>query len=288
MATYNRVFPSGIEAGGGTPPFDHRLHSRMDVIQSLEQRLNDVKCVAGSQSKEKLESYLDSLGRLETETQSLIDAAPNTGGIDVSVEYPDGWDITTKPSGQTPYWHKPENFATMAKIQIDTTVAALALDQTRVSLMQFSASGDSKGISGNHYQSCGIPGLEGNTQDHHLGHDPNPVRRRDQARIFRWYYGQLAYLVERLKSIPDSGGTLFDSTLIVCCSEFSMYNHRSNDMPYILLGNPGGAFKMGQYINASSTGKRNHAEFFHAVANGLGNNLSKFGTSTTPYDGILV
>ncbi len=85
--------------------------------------------------------------------------------------------------------------------------------------------------------------------DHEMGHADSDEERRNQARIFRWYYGQLAYMIERLKSIPEDGGTLFDNTLIVCCSEWGMYNHRSNDVPYVLIGNPGGAFKnKGQYF----------------------------------------
>jgi len=289
VTTYNRAFPNGIQTGvpGGVAEFDHRLHSRLEVINSLESRLKDVRCIGGSLSADKLESYLDSLTRLETETQSIIDTAPPEALIDVGVDIPNGWDNTIKPSGQTPYWHDPSNFARMVKIQIDTTVAALALDQSRVSLLQFSATGTSAGISGKHYESCGIAGLEGATQDHHLGHDPNSIRRRDQARVFRWYYSQLSYLVDRLKSIPEGSGSLFDNTLIVCCSEFSMFNHRSNDMPYMLLGNPGGAFKMGQFINASSNGKRNHAEFFLGVTQGLGLDLNSFGNTSSAYQGIL-
>ena len=37
------------------------------------------------------------------------------------------------------------------------------------------------------------------------------------------------------RQLFTSDGTLFDNTLIVCCSEWGMYNHRTNDIPYYLL-----------------------------------------------------
>ncbi|MEM9461205.1 MAG: hypothetical protein AAGF11_43985 [Myxococcota bacterium] len=136
----------------------------------------------------------------------------------------------------------------------------------------------------------GLPDLEsGDVNDHRLGHDPDGDRRRNQARIFRWYYDQLAYMIDRLKSIPESdGSTLFDNTLIVTCSEFGSYNHRENDIPYILIGNPNNAFNKGVYLDARSNGNfRSHADLLLAIAQGLGAPLSSFGTSSSPYTGVL-
>src|SRR5690606_27772787 len=208
ITTYNQVFPNGINTDpSGTPPEkDHRLHARLRALGATKERLQAVKCLGGAEAQARIEAYLTSIERIENETKSLVnlDGAPPIVA-DVSVAIPNGW---TDTNSGNKYWKNPVNFGPLAKIQIDTTVAALALNRTRVSLMQFSASGDSKGIAGTHYSTLGIPGLEGGTQDHHLGHDPDPVRRRDQARVFQWYYGQLKYLIERLQSVPDGDGTL--------------------------------------------------------------------------------
>ena len=86
----------------------------------------------------------------------------------------------------------------------------------------------------------------------------------------------------------DWDGTLFDSTLVFCCTEFGSYNHRTNDLPYVLIGNPGGAFKQGQYMDANNGGFRNHADLLLAIARGMGMNLSSFANSSNPYNAILV
>jgi hypothetical protein len=284
VTVYNQIFPKGIDSMGsiGTP--DYALHSRKAVLESVAAHLNAVKCAGGVESQMKLEAYLESFETIEKQTQALIDATPPSG-TGVSVAIPDGW---TSINSNNKYWHDPKNFAKMVKISIDTTVAALALDRTRVSLMQFSASGNSRGASGEHYKSLNISGIEGGTQDHFLGHEPDAMRRRDQARVFRWYYSQLAYMIERLKAIPDGNGSLFDSTLIVCCSEFGMYNHRDNDIPLILAGNPGGVFRKGVYIDAHNGNHRNLADFYLGICRAMGMNINNFGTSSTPYTGFLV
>ncbi|MBX2798293.1 MAG: DUF1552 domain-containing protein [Myxococcales bacterium] len=286
VTTFNQVFPDGIGEGVPQGP-NHRLLSRLRVMGAVRARLDDAHCRGGVAARERLESYLESIERIESETDSLIDLADSEVEIDVNVDMPPDW---ATPTQDDKYWRVPENFPALARIQIDTTVAALALDRTRVSLMQFSGTSTNNGLPGDHYKHLGLTDLEpGDVNDHYLGHEPDETRRRNQARIFRWYYGQLAYLIERLKSIPDSsGGTLFDSTLIVACSEFGSYNHRHNDVPYLLVGNPGGVFRKGVYLDALADGRqRSHADLLLTIARAVGMDLDGFGTSTTTYDELL-
>lgn len=283
VTTFNQVFPSGLDGDLSAGP-DKRLISRFEGLGKVRRRLERVRCEAGSAAQHRMAAYLASIEQVEQQTEALIESGDITA--DVTVDIPPGW---TEISDENRYWRDPMNFGTLAKIQIDTTVAALATNRTRVSLLQFSATGNSNGISGTHYRNVGIQGLENDdVVDHHLGHGSEPVRRRNQARIFRWYYTQLAYLIERLKAIPDvDGNTLFDNTLIVTTSDFGMYDHRRNDLPYMLIGNPTGQFRTGQYIDAYQGGFRSHADFLLGVAHGLGVELEAFGTSTTPYTAML-
>ena len=207
VTTFNQVFPSGLDGNISNGP-DHRLVSRLAVLGSVRSRLEAVRCKGGAAAQERVETYFSSIEQVEQETQGLIDTGDIS--VDVTVDIPEDW---TQIDDNNKYWHNPANFPTMAKIQIDTTVAALATDRTRVSLMQFSASGTDNGISGDHYKFIGLSDLEnGDVNDHYLGHDPNATRRRNQARIFRWYYQQLAYLIDRLKSIRKRTGPRCSTT----------------------------------------------------------------------------
>ena len=286
VTTYNQVFPNGVDGGVPSGP-DHRLQSRLAVMGAVRSRLNAVRCLGGTDAQTRMESYLASIERIENETQILIDQGNEVPAVQLPLTVPPDW-VNIRNNNK--YWHNPRNFGPLMKIQLDTTVAALALNRTRVSFMQFSATGDSKGIDGSHYQHVGIQGLEaGGVNDHNMGHNHDGARRRNQARIFRWYYSQLAYLIDELKRIPDGQGqTLFDSTLIVCASEWSMYNHRTVDMPYIVVGSPGGAFQTGQYFDARQNGRhRHHADFFLTIARGLGVNMNRFGASSGVFNPLL-
>ncbi len=283
VTTFNQLFPGGLDGDLDAGP-DHRLLSRFRVLGSVRNRIDAVRCRGGAAAQRRMEAYLQSIEQVEEQTEGLIGSGGLTG--DISVDIPPDWiDI----SDDNKYWHDPKNFAALAKIQIDTTVAALATDRTRCSLMQFSATGTTQGLPGNHYEHIGIGDLEnGNVADHKLGHDGGDTARRNQARIFRWYYAQLAYLIDRLKAVPDvDGRTLFDNTLIVCASEWGSYNHRKNDVPYVLVGNPTGAFQTGWYFDAHDGGFRNHADLFLAIMLGVGLEVDRFGTSTNPYTDLF-
>jgi hypothetical protein len=296
VTTYNQVFPTGIPTPDGSsaePVVNHSLGSKLALLGSVKQRLDQIRCQGGALAQERMEAYLTSVETIESQTQALIEAdqgAPPPSTVDLSFDLPDRWGDTNNGNR---YWEKSENFGTLCQIQIDTAIAALALDRTRSAFLQFSSSGNDLGVrsgryDGNHYRTV-VSGLEGNNDlhDHEMGHDQNAEESRNQARVFRWYYEQLAYMVGRLKSIPDGSGTLFDSTLIVACSEFSCYNHRRNDLPFMLLGNPGGAFNKGVYLDANNGGHRNHSDFWLGVCQGMGMGLNSFADSSNPYTDIL-
>ena len=288
VTTYNQLFPDGVGMVSSGP--NHRVRSRLAVMGGVRSALNDLRCRGGQVAQERAEAYLASIEGIEAETERLIQNRGPSAPVNLPLSIPAGWENT---GASNRYWRDPANFGTLVKIQIDTTVAALALDRTRVSLMQFSASGNSGNGGKDHYRRVGISDLEsaGSTQDHEMTHgDANQgPERRNQARIFRWYYAQMAYLIDQLQSIPDeNGGTLFDSTLIITGTEWSARNHREDDMPYLIAGNPSGAFRMGQYLDARrGNSMRRHADFYLTVAQGLGVNLTHFGESDGVYGDLL-
>ncbi|WP_158224663.1 DUF1552 domain-containing protein [Agaribacterium haliotis] len=292
MDVYNQIFPNGIDSSGvvSGPKFTDQK-ARLAILNSAAAELETVRCMGGDEARQKMEKILASFEKLEQDTQAIVDAdeKDNSGGqqVDVSFDIPNGWTNTAgSRNDSSKYWNRSENFGKLVDIAIDTTIAAFALDRTRVSMLQFSASGTDKGPAQNdHYKKVGISDLEGgDVNDHNLGHKPDANLRRNQARIFRWYYGRMAYLIDRLKEIPDGNGSLFDSTLIVTASEFSMYNHRNVDMPYLIAGGLGGVHQTGRYLDVRQNGNFRHsADYFLGIARMLGTNLNRFGESTTPY-----
>lgn len=295
MEVYQDIFgDAGIpDSNGGTGevPYGNR-QSSLEIMKSMEARLEQVKCVGGEEARKKYEVLLASYQELHAQTSALLaseEASASGGGPNVQFDIPNGWDNLDNPPGK--YWDKAENFEKLMDISINTAVAALALDKTRVSMLQFSGSGTDVGPAPkDHYKRLNLPGFEGGqAHDHQFGHGNESNKRRNQARIFRWYYSKFAQLIQKLKDTPDvDGSSLFDSTLIVTATEFSMHDHRYNDMPYMIAGGLGGTMKTGQYIDARNGNNfRHNAEFFHGVANALGVNLPRFGASSSPYTGMM-
>lgn len=297
MDTFMQLFTDGqVPTGGGGPaPEYSKNKGRADFLSAAAAQLETVKCIGGDEARKKMEILLTSYEDLERETRSLIDSQGGSNSVDVGFDIPQGWTNTSgSRNDRSKYWNQPQNFGKMVDIAIDTTIAALALDRTRCSLMQFSASGTQVGpASGDHYLNLNIPGLEGrrSRHDHGMGHasgDNKADIRRDHARIQRWYSGRLAYLVRRLKEIPDGSGSLFDSTLIIATSEFGTYDHRRENIPHMSIGNLGGTMTTGRHYNAGGNNNlRNQADLFLGYAHALGINLNRFGGSRNAYKPFL-
>ena len=69
-----------------------------------------------------------------------------------------------------------------------------------------------------------------------------PVSRYDQIRLFKRYQmAQLNYLLDKLASYPEAGGTVLDNTVIFANSELAdPVVHSHENMPVLICGKAGG------------------------------------------------
>jgi hypothetical protein len=91
------------------------------------------------------------------------------------------------------------------------------------------------------------------TRGHHdiSHHNGDATSIAQLIAINTWTFQQIAYLLTKMKSIPDGAGDvnlLTNSTVFISSdiSDGNMHNH--NDMPIILAGHGGGALKPGTHI----------------------------------------
>jgi hypothetical protein len=187
----------------------------------------------------------------------------------------------------------------------DLAVTALALDYSPAVTIQWGASGQNK-IEGGRltdYRYDFLPDFEyGGAGDHGLAHPEDgafmeaghritkEVATRDRMRIYRWFAGQLAALLDRLASIPDGTGTLLDTTTVLCVSEFGGPNanstaaqHSPRNLPYVVIAGSQTPFRTGQYLTVDRT----HGDFLLTLARGFGSTESSMGVGTSIIDGIL-
>jgi hypothetical protein len=74
--------------------------------------------------------------------------------------------------------------------------------------------------------------------------------KQDKVRqINQFHTTQLAYLLEKLKSIPEGDGTLLDNSMVVYgggISDGDRHNH--DDLPILVAGKGGGRIHSGRHI----------------------------------------
>ena len=116
---------------------------------------------------------------------------------------------------------------------------------------------------------------------HQISHHQNiPANIADLVTICTWEVSQLAYLIQRLKDVSDDNGSLLDQTLVYFSSELADPNiHMHYNLPVVLAGRCGGAFKPGQHILFPQEVPMGN--LFLTIMAALGLNLSQFGMDGT-------
>ncbi len=207
---FDRIF--GIK----DPEWVDRKKSVLDTVQESSSRLKDD---LGRQDQARLEDYLASIRDLERAIGSL---PPEYA----AVEEPE-------ISGDMKDWPR------IAKIQSDLLVHAFASGQTRVASYMLT-----KCQSLTRMPWLGYTTLRHHDYTHNKAQTPSSQRvMRD---ICRWHVQEFAYLLGRLKSIPEGDGTLLDNTCLLYLHEHAEANaHKNNGMIAIAAG----------HVNGMSTGR---------------------------------
>jgi hypothetical protein len=283
----------GGAVGTVQPDAAARRQSRLAVLGSVRSRVEALRCASGTPAAQRLEAYIEEaarLARLEGEMRPAPSAGPLVDPSDPA--------LTTAQRSIT-------SLPQIAPFVRDLAVTALALDYAPAVTIQWGASGENKIQNGRltDYRYDFLPGLEyPGAGDHGLAHPEDgafqeaghritaAVSTRDRTRIQRWFFGQLSLLLDRLKSIPDGTGTLFDTTTVLCVSEYGGPNanstaaqHSLRDLPYLLIAGSQTPFRTGQSLTVART----HGEYLLTLARGFGSTGARMGVGTSTIDGIL-
>jgi hypothetical protein len=121
-------------------------------------------------------------------------------------------------------------------------VLAFKTDTTRISTFLMAHDGSNRSFA-----EIGV-----NDGHHNISHHKgNPDNLAKIAKIDAFYLQQLSYFLDKLKSTEDvDGKSLLHNSMIVyggCISDGDRHNH--NDLPILLAGNGGGAFKPGRHVD---------------------------------------
>ena len=190
----------------------------------------------------------------------------------------------------------PADHQSYVRLLLDLMIAAFQSDATRVATFMLD-----HGQSNRYFDF--IPDVQGTW--HALSHYKNASgktedddgittwesvesKRAMYAEVVRWHHTQVAYLLDRMKSIVEpNGGTLLDNSMILYGASLGDGNeHDANDLPTLLAGGGGGTITTGRYIeNAEPT---DLAGLHLSLLQRMGVEIDEFGTASAPMEGLAV
>ncbi len=233
------------------------VERKQSVLDAVREDFKDFNNTLGKQDQTRLDEHLSSVRDLERAIASLPPEYRK-------VEEPEiGGDVKDYPR--------------IAKLQSDLLVHALASGQTRVASYMLTKC----------QSLVRLPWLGYTALRHHDYTHTNadsPRAQRIMRDICRWHIEEFAYLLGRLKSIPEGDGTLLDHCCLLYIHEHAEANvHKNNGLVAILAGHVN-RMTTGRYTKVTGT----MADLYLAVANDvMGAGIESFPTGSRKLNGIV-
>lgn len=225
---------------------------RLSIVEAVHEQYAELNRQVGREDRDKLDRHFALVEDLERRL-GLISMNPP------SCEAPEEPSDLESDDEMT----MPE----ISRTHLDLLAAAFACDLTRVASVQYSTG----------FNRIRYPWLDDEGEGHSLSHsgDSHEVAWETLTNRAAWHAGEIAYFLNRLAEIPEGEGTVLDNTLVLWGNEVSRGNsHSLNDIPYLIVGNAGGAFRTGRYVEYDGA---SNCDFLHAILQGFGIELDTFG-----------
>jgi hypothetical protein len=261
-AAFARIFADvGGDSDAGAALKQHRS-TVLDAVAGDYTRLNKR---LGSADRKKLDAHLAAIRDVESRlNQTTIIGgacapAPPTKGIDLENQ---------------------DSFPVIGRLQMDLLAMSLACDVTRVASLQWC------GARNKHtFNWLGI------SDEHHtLSHTgvSDTVSQTKLIKIQTWYSEQFAYLISKLKEIPEGDGTVLDNSVILWGTDVAVGNSHSDEpMPFVMAGNLQKTFRTGRYVKFPD--HTPHSNLLLSLIQGMGIDETTFGkpeACTGPLTGL--
>lgn len=251
---------TSVAAGKSTSRSDRHV---LDVVTENARQL---RARLGTSDRRRLDEYLESVHALETRLER---AEGRTGAP---------WRPRVKIGSRQPPGEGPYDHAETTRLMLDMVALAFEADVTRVVTFMF----------GNSVSNANFSFLEGVLGAHHeVSHHADKPELLDQyQRITTWHVAQFAYLVEKLRALPEGDATVLDNSAILFGSGFRDGNaHDPHDLPLLLAGRAGGRLAPGSHV--ACTRDNPMANLLLTILQAADVPTDHFADSTGTIDGLL-
>ena len=246
---YTRVYGSHIAWSGPTSPLAREINPRVvfdrlfrasqpqaevnrrDAIL-LDRVLSDTKKLrqrVGTADRKRMDEYLESVRALEKRLLRTGETSQNS------------WQPRAELNSEMKPDEHVDQHAEHVRLMLDMIALAFQTDTTRVCTFMFGNSVSGKSFSF-------LDGVQGGHHDisHHQSDDD---KLRQYQAIARWHIEQYAYLLRKLRDMPEGDGSVLDSSMILFGSGLRDGNsHNPHNLPIVLAGRANGRLATGQHL----------------------------------------
>lgn len=206
--------------------------ARTTVLERAAAQYDQLMPRLSTEDRNKLEQHRDLIHDLESRVLALQNLECSEPLLE---PWEGGWQWT------------PEMYAYRLPAMLDLAAAALSCRVSRVVSFQ-----------------TDVPpvGLLGGLGDYHhdYAHQSSPGAAQDKVDVVTAqgaaHASQVAMMAERLKAIPEEGGTVFDNTIILWISELATGGHTHDQVPIVMLAGKNTPFAAGRYLRFGQTTPR--------------------------------
>ncbi len=253
---FERLFAtSGSKAGG--PAAARKEKYKRSILDFVMEDAQALTGKVGGSDKMKLDEYLTAVREIERRVEAAersLAAAKAAGLID-------GYDVPDQV---------PESYEEHSRLMMDMIALSFQTDTTRVATCMLSNEGSNRA-----YHNLNI------TRGHHelSHHQGNSDNLRQIREINRFHVRQLAYLINKLKSMPEGEGTVLDNSMILYGSALADGDrHEHENLPLVLAGGGGGRIVTGRHVRYPA--ETPMCNLLLSMLNYAGVNASRHGDST--------
>jgi hypothetical protein len=239
------------------------IRRKRSILDTVQQDAGALRKNLGREDQTRVEAHLASIRDLE---RSIATLPPN-----YHIEDPPDFD------GDMKDWPR------VAKLQSDLLAYALITHQTRVASYMLTKC---QGLS--RFPWLGYTAARHHDYTHRDGKAPGAdglTGQRVMRDINRWHVQEFAYLLGKLRSIPEGEGTLLDHCCLVYVHEHAEANEHKNNGHSVIVAGHAGRLKTGMHTRTTGT----VADLFLTVANDvMSAGLRGFPTADRTFHDILV
>lgn len=258
---FERLFSNELPKEQGDSAKRRAIYKK-SILDFVLEDAKSLSAKVGGHDKQKLDEYLHSIREIELRVQQAekMVASANTS-VAAGYEVPESI---------------PESFEEHARLMCDMMVLAFQSDTTRVCTFMLANEGSNRS-----YRNIGVSDGH-HSLSHHQGDHAKQMKIRE---INRFHMQQFAYILNRLRSIPEGDGTLLDHSMIAYGGGLADGDrHQHDDLPLLLAGRGGGTILPGRHIRYAA--ETPMANLLVGMLDRMGASVGSFGDSTGALRGL--